>query len=1129
MPVASEPAALHDDEVASDPVSKEVAARLARELRQLAQQATTEEDLRIAAEARLGDALYRLGIPCRPSYERTYANHAGRSDAVYGRVVIEYEPVGALRTGAGVDHAAEQLERYLRAEAESAANFDALQRVVGVGLDGHSIFFLRFRGAIDDNEPELYVAPGQGILPLEDDPTLFGHLSPVLDGPYPVSTESIQTFLLYLRAANRSRLTPEGLAKQFGPDGPCAANVVTALANLFRQHKDDSHVSTFFQEWDRIFGIVYGVDLNRANRHLPILQTAYGLDSGLSLKVGLFAVHTYYALLMKLLAAELVAMQRESLIGSYLNGLPSASDEKLHRAIDKVESGELFAQFAVQNFLEADFFGWYLAVWSTEISDAIREMVRLLVTFEPATGALEPRPTQDLLKRLYQYLVPREIRHDLGEFYTPNWLADLAIRESGYDAELGTRVLDPACGSGTFLVNIINRLRVSAQANDVESSDVAKSILKDVVGFELNPLAVIAARTNYLLALGPLLRELPLVEIPVYLCDSILAPTATDMGLLGEEYELRTSVGAFLIPTSIVDSGQLAVLTGLLDRCLQDSYTADEFGQVAEAELALGDQADPSVFVNLYKSLLRLKEQGKDGIWARIIRNAFAPLTCGLFDFVIGNPPWVNWQSLSPEYRAATLKFWTDYGLFSLSGHAARLGGGKKDISALMFYRSADAYLRGGGRLAFLITQTLFKSKGAGDGFRRFRLGDRAKLGVRIVHDLTKLQPFEGATTQTALIVVQKGVETTYPVQYISWRKAGRFAGMSTAPLGTVQAACTTELLSAAPVDISRPTSPWLTASPGVGGAVREIVGKSEYRAFAGVCTWANGIYWLGVQDQTANGLIRIRNLADEAKEKNVEAKDALVEKTHVYPLVRSRDIRRWNAIPSAYILVPQDPNTKRGIPESVLRVQASRTYRYLKSFEGQLSDRSGMLKYFDSSKGDAFYSVYNVSNGTFVDYKVMWRQMVPHITAAVVGPRHDSYLGDVSAVTQHVVSVIATSGEEEAHYVCAMLNSSVATSISASYSTGKSYGTPSMLDHVPIPKFDGNEENHRQLAALSRQAHELASSGRPTIDVEDEVDQVAARVFGVDSSHLPALEQFVSTLRRRSMQLDIVDVDEEP
>jgi hypothetical protein len=128
-------------------------------------------------------------------------------------------------------------------------------------------------------------------------------------------------------------------------------------------------------------------------------------------------------------------------------------------------------------------------------------------------------------------------------------------------------------------------------------------------------------------------------------------------------------------------------------------------------------------------------------------------------------------------------------------------------------------------------------------------------------------------------------------------------------------------------------------------------LGKSSYKAFAGVCTWANGIYWLDIEESAPHDLIRVRNMAEEAKEKDVEQKTALMEPRHVYPLVRSRDIARWNFTASAYILVPQDPQTRTGIAESVLRIEAPRTYSYLKTFEGQLSQRSGMLKYFDSEK----------------------------------------------------------------------------------------------------------------------------------------------------------------------------------
>ena len=93
------------------------------------------------------------------------------------------------------------------------------------------------------------------------------------------------------------------------------------------------------------------------------------------------------------------------------------------------------------------------------------------------------------------------------------------------------------------------------------------------------------------------------------------------------------------------------------------------------------------------------------------------------FDFVVGNPPWIAWDNLPGDYREATKPQWQQYGLFSFSGNEARHGGGKKDLSMLVLYAAADRYLAPAGRLGMVITQTLFQSKGAGDGFRRFQIG----------------------------------------------------------------------------------------------------------------------------------------------------------------------------------------------------------------------------------------------------------------------------------------------------------------------------------------------------------------------------------------------------------------------
>ena len=127
-----------------------------------------------------------------------------------------------------------------------------------------------------------------------------------------------------------------------------------------------------------------------------------------------------------------------------------------------------------------------------------------------------------------------------------------------------------------------------------------------------------------------------------------------------------------------------------------------------------------NLHIDLYKELVRLNSENKNGIWARIIKNAFAPIFIGKVNYIARNPPWVNWESLPADYRDSMKPIWEKYGLFSLSGSAGRLGGGKKDLSMLFVYSCLDNYLGEGGKLGFVITQTVFKTKGAGDGFRNF-------------------------------------------------------------------------------------------------------------------------------------------------------------------------------------------------------------------------------------------------------------------------------------------------------------------------------------------------------------------------------------------------------------------------
>ena len=1112
--------------VTTEPTAAVTSRSLAEAILQVGRTAHTEEDLRIGVEKLLEPALRQLGVVAQPRYERhirrTVLTAPGRADALYGRAVIEYEPPGKLSTQRGLSSTRKQLEGYLLGLTGLGSQREAaLRRMAGVGLDGQSIFFLRYRGDRPSTEQQSAKAP-LTQLPLLVEEAPKGSFS--LIGPYPITEESVGEFLLHLRALRRRPLAADELAKEFGPPGDVAHEIVNALYSRLEEcltapGSPFPRVETLYEEWRRIFGIVYGQELVKAQRDAHALARLYHVTQFTDLKPLLFAVHTYYALFMKLLAAELLSLQQGALLASVAEQLPPLTGELLRGRLEELEKGTWFEAQGIRNFLEADFFGWYLSAWNADIEVAVRSLARALAEYEPATGTLAPEATRDLLKKLYQYLVPRELRHDLGEYYTPDWLAELVLNDVGYAGKPEERLLDPACGSGTFLVLAIRRILDYAQDSLVwrargERELVAK-ILENLVGFDLNPLAVIAARTNYLLALGPLVRHLAGKDLPVYLCDSILTPKTIRPAQVPPEspdsIPVPSSQHEFWIPRELVEGGRIDDLCRLLEQCVT-SYTLDEFVERARREIGWANEYTEPSLRTLFGKVKGLEEAGCNGIWARILKNAFAPVFVGQFDYVAGNPPWVNWESLSDDYRAATRQLWQDYGLFSLKGHAARLGGGKKDVAMLMLYAAMDSYLREGGKLGFVITETVFKTKGAGDGFRRFRLGEGAHLKVLSAQDLVELQPFEGASNRTATVVFQKGQPTEYPASYTLWRKTlpGRIAMDCT--LEEVEERTKRMALSARPVNAAEPTSPWLTASPATLAALQKAVGPSPYQAHAGACTWANGVYWLRVLERRPDGLLLVENLHDVGKIK-VKKVQALIEPDFVYPLLRGRDVGRWRAEPSAYILMVQDPVKRTGYDESWLKVTYHHTYAYLKEFEDVLRQRSGYRKYFDPAK-DPFYSMYDVAEYTFAPYKVVWPWIATGVRAAVSSQSN----GKVT-VPEHNTSFTSFADGTEAYYFCALLGSAPASILIRSRTPGGGGGlaSPTILEHVAIPRFDPAKSLHRSLSTLSQRAHQLAALGKEgeaeLRRVEEEIDRLAARLWGITQEELEEIGRALAEL----------------
>jgi hypothetical protein len=453
----------------------------------------------------------------------------------------------------------------------------------------------------------------------------------------------------------------------------------------------------------------------------------------------------------------------------------------------------------------------------------------------------------------------------------------------------------------------------------------------------------------------------------------------------------------------------------------------------------------------------------------RCVDAILSPPATEAFDLLAGNPPWVRWDHLPAGYRQATLPLWKHYGLFSLTGFGTVTGAGKKDLCMLFTYVAADKFLRAGGRLAFIVTEQLFKSGAAGEGFRRFQIGaDGPPLGVTAVHDFVRLRPFKDAQNRTAALFATKGQPTAYPVPYTIWERN------STGGFERHQ-------LEANPIGSAK--GPWRTVAPG-DLDLDFLDGPCAYKPLLGVNANPYGVFWLDVREARSEGLAEIQNLPGLGKTP-IPRVSAVLETEPIFPALRGLDIQPWRAEPRVHVLLIQDPAARCGYKEDYLSSRWPRVLEYLEQFRGLLLERALYRRYYLKGKRP-FYSQFNAAASVLSPFKVVWRRMAKELAAAVIST-WNSPLGEKLVLPLETTTFIPASCVEEAHYLCACLNSAPVSSFLKSFSpAGRGFGTPSAIARVRLPRFEPASATHARLAAISQECH---NTGMCTAALETEIE----------------------------------------
>ena len=578
----------------------------------------------------------------------------GKADTQTRNVLIEFEK-DMRRTGA---HAEDQLREYVAGNWRSGQGFDFT--LIATDCQRWRIY----APVLDRNLDRQTVAVTDVQLKKIDE--------------FDVKADSGDDFFFFLDRY-LFRTTPQVASLQtiqldFGENSAAFGQCLALLQAHYATIQDTPGAKTAYGEWARFLSVAYG----QFDDSVPT-----------------FLVHTYLSVFAKLVAYSVLE-----------TGQTVREDD-----VRAVLLGTLFERFNVYNFVEQDFFYWVAEeTHFAALLPVFRILLNKLAEYDFANIS------SDILKGTYQELIDLDTRHALGEYYTPDWLCELVVER--FDFAPTARVLDPSCGSGSFLLAVVRRLR------QLHPQRRADQLARQVQGIDIHPLSVQIAKTTLLLALGESVKQAKKpVTLNVHLANTI-ATLENKVGFFGGDFRVAINEQAYLLPTQVLDDVAFYdQAIALCEELAQDGQgrpvlALDKFKfHLARRYEAVGHppatEPLPAALVEpfhrVYQALQGAKESGRDSIWRFILQNLYKPLLLRQqFDYVIGNPPWFTYRSIAnAEYQTQLYALATRYGLVA----RGRNDMPNLEIAAIFFSHCAAHFLRNeSSEIAFVLPRSFFSA-----------------------------------------------------------------------------------------------------------------------------------------------------------------------------------------------------------------------------------------------------------------------------------------------------------------------------------------------------------------------------------------------------------------------------------
>ena len=542
------------------------------------------------------------------------------------------------------------------------------------------------------------------------------------------------------------------------------------------------------------------------------------------------------------------------------------------------------------------------------------------------------------------------------------------------------RVLDPACGSGAFLVHALETLAAlratlpgvaHAGPGSLVGALRREILTRGIFGVDVNPTAVWLCELRLWLSVvieSPERDPLRVTPLP-NLDRHIRVGDALGGEAFGEA--LPTRGGATLARLR----SRYARATGARKRTLERELDRVERAIALErldAELArcaarrrdllaalrgrdlFGDRVRPSTATleRLGQERTRSRELAaarralRDGgalpfAWVTHFPDA---ARLGGFDVVVGNPPWVRLHRIPAGLRAALRARFSSFGdaAWTRGATLARAGAGfaaQVDLAALFLERSLTL-LRDGGTLALILPAKMWRSL-AGGGIRRIVRGTASIIAIE---DWSESPAAFDAAVYPSLLVARR--ELPAPQRTAAAALHRRHGAIEwTIPLARL----------ALGDDLA---APWLAVPPAVRDAFDRLA-----RAGVPLAESALGAPQLGVKCGCNDAfVVRVEGEDGEVAQVRSDGRAGCVERALLRPILRGEGTVPWHSVASDERLVWT--HDAQGAPLASLPPHAA---RWLERWRTRLAERA------DARGGTRWWSLFRVGAADGSRPRVVW------------------------------------------------------------------------------------------------------------------------------------------------------------